>query len=106
MALEKKANKLVIFDVRGTCSYTDYIMICDGRSSRQVKTIGSHIEVQMKSEEGPKPFGVEGMDRGHWVLIDYGDIVIHIFYEPVRSFYDLDGMWSTARKIELDVERA
>ena len=91
-AMEKKAIDLVILDVHGVCSYADYFIICSGRSDRQVQTIAANIEEKMK-QKGERPLGVEGTSRGHWVLMDYNVVIVHIFYEPVRSHYDLEGIW-------------
>jgi ribosome-associated protein len=101
-ALGKKAIGLVALDVRNLTSIADAFIICSGRSNRQVIAIGEHIKQNLK-EQGIKPLSIEGMKEGRWVLLDYGHIIIHIFYEPVRSFYDLDGLWIDARKIRTDM---
>jgi len=100
-ALGKKAIGLAALDVRNLTSIADAFIICNGRSNRQVTAIGEHIKQNLK-EQGIKPLSVEGMKEGRWVLLDYGHIIIHIFYEPVRGFYDLDGLWIDARKIKTD----
>ncbi|MBW1898306.1 MAG: ribosome silencing factor [Deltaproteobacteria bacterium] len=97
--LGKKAIGLAVLDVRNLTSIADALIICSGRSNRQVTAIGEHIKQKLK-EKGIKPLSVEGMKEGRWVLLDYGHIIIHIFYEPVRSFYDLDGLWIDAKKIK------
>jgi ribosome-associated protein len=101
-ALGKKAIGLVALDVRNLTSIADAFIICSGRSSRQVIAIGEHIK-QILKEQGIKPLSIEGIKDGRWVLLDYGHIIIHIFYEPVRGFYDLDGLWIDARKIRTDM---
>jgi ribosome-associated protein len=99
-ALEKKACDLVVLDVRQHTSIADYFIICSGRSDRQVQSIAQGIE-DNAADEGMRPYAAEGMQRGHWVLMDFSDVVVHIFYEPVREFYDLDGLWGHAHKAEL-----
>lgn len=98
-ALGKKAMDLVVLDVRKLSSIADVFIICSGRSNRQVMAIAEHIQVDLK-KHGIKPLSVEGKKEGHWVLLDYGHVIIHVFYEPVRSFYDLEGLWIDAEKIE------
>ena len=94
-ALEKKAGDLVVLDVHEHTSIADYFIVCSGRSDRQVQSIAQGLEEE-SGEEGIKPFAVEGTQRGHWVLMDFSDVIVHIFYEPVRQFYDLDGLWGHA----------
>lgn len=98
VALGKKALYLVVLDVRELSSVADAFIICSGRSNRQVRAIAEHIQEKMK-DQGIKPFSVEGLEEGHWVLMDYGDVIIHIFYEPVRTLYDLEGLWADASRI-------
>ena len=98
-ALGKKAMDLVVLDVRKLSSIADVFIICSGRSNRQVMAIAEHIQVDLK-KHGIKPLSVEGKKEGHWVLLDYGHVIIHVFYEPVRSFYDLEGLWIDAERIE------
>jgi len=100
LASEKNAEQIVIIDVTGLCSFTDYIMICHGRSDRQVQSIAEHIQESMK-HLGDKAFGVEGVSQGHWALLDFGDVVVHVFFEPVRSFYDIEGLWPDAKRLDL-----
>jgi len=100
LALEKKACDLVVMDVRGLTSIADFFIICSGRSDRQVQSIAQGLE-ENSAEHGIRLFAVEGTGRGHWVLMDFSDVIVHIFYEPVRRFYDLDGLWGHAPKAEL-----
>ena len=78
----------------------DYFILCTGRSDRQVQSIAQGLQDE-GAEEGIKPFAVEGTQRGHWALMDFSDVIVHIFYEPVREFYDLDGLWGDAPKARL-----
>ncbi|MBN2514809.1 MAG: ribosome silencing factor [Deltaproteobacteria bacterium] len=92
-ALDKKAKNLIILKVKELSSFTDYFIICSGTSDRQVKGIAASIEETLK-KSGIQPLGIEGENTGNWVLMDYGDVIIHIFYEPTREFYDLERLWS------------
>ena len=95
-----KALNVVVMDVRDVASFADSFIICSGRSHRQVTAIAEHVEQNLKGQ-GIKLLGIEGLREGHWVLMDYGDVIIHIFYEPVRTFYDLESLWSDAKRIDL-----
>ena len=99
-ALEKKARDLVVLEVRELTSIADYFIICSGSSDRQVQSIAQGIEENL-SEAGHSLLSLEGTNRGHWVLMDFSDVIVHIFYEPVREFYDLDGLWGHAPRVEL-----
>ncbi len=100
IAFDKKAEGLAVLDVRNLVSYTDYFLICHGRSDRQVQAITEAIESTLKAE-GIRPLAVEGTATGQWVLMDYDDLVVHVFYEPVRAYYDLDGLWMDAPRVRL-----
>jgi ribosome-associated protein len=100
LALERKAYDLVVLEVREFTSIADYFILCSGRSDRQVQSIAQGLE-QNAGEEGIKPYAVEGVQRGHWVLMDFSDVIVHVFYEPVREFYDLDGLWGHAPRAQL-----
>ena len=98
-ALGKKAMNLVALDVHELTSFADIFIICSGRSNRQVNAIAEHIQIDLKKHK-IKPLSVEGVGDGHWVLLDYGHVIIHVFYEPVREFYDLEGLWLDAKRIQ------
>ena len=98
-ALGKKAINLVALDVHNLTSFADIFIICSGRSNRQVNAIAEHIQLNLKKYK-KKPLSVEGVGDGQWVLLDYGHVIIHVFYDPVREFYDLEGLWLDARRIE------
>ena len=98
---ERKALQPVLFDLGGLTAITDYFLVTSGNSSRQVQAISRHLARRMR-EEGFRAQGIEGEQEGHWVLMDYGDVVIHIFYEPVREFYDLEGLWVEAPRIDIN----
>jgi ribosome-associated protein len=98
--LDKKASQLVVLEVRDFTSIADYFIICSGRSDRQVQSIAQGIQ-ETARETGIAVISVEGLTRGHWVLMDYADVIVHVFYQPVREFYDLDGLWADAPKVQL-----
>ncbi len=99
LAAGKKASDLVIMDVSALTTIADYFVLCNGRSDRQVQSIAQTIEEGM-AKIGVRPLSLEGYQRGQWVLIDLNDVVVHVFYEPVREFYDLDRLWADAPKVE------
>jgi len=98
-ALDHKAIDLAILEVKKLSSFADYFVISSGSSDRQVQAIASHIEEKL-GKQGLHPLGIEGKREGRWVLLDYGDVIIHIFYQPIREFYDLERLWSDAPKVE------
>jgi ribosome-associated protein len=98
--MERKAINPVLFEVGKLLSITDYFLIASGNSSRQVQAIARHLQRRMR-EQGFRPDGIEGEQEGHWVLMDYGDLVIHLFYKPIREFYDLEGLWIEAPRLDV-----
>jgi len=100
-AIEKKAFDLVLLEMKKITSFTDYFLLCSGKSDRQVQAIAQAIEEALE-KEGIRPLGQEGKNEGRWILMDYADVVVHIFLEPVRAFYDLEGLWIDAPRIELE----
>ena len=96
--LGKKALDVVMLDVDGLTSLADTFIICSGRSNRQVTAIAEFIRTDLK-KKGIKPLSIEGLKEGHWVLMDYGNVVINLFYDPVRRFYDLEGLWADAPRV-------
>jgi ribosome-associated protein len=100
-ALGKKAHNPVLLDVHHLTSLADAFLICHGTSNRQVSAIAEHIQRDLK-KEGIKALSVDGLKEGHWVLMDYGHVVIHIFFETTREFYDLEGLWADARRIHTE----
>ena len=97
----KKALDIVVMDLRGMTAITDYFIICSGRSSRQVMAIADHIQKEMRDNR-IRPLGVEGVGSGHWILLDYDHVVVHIFYDPIRRFYNLEGLWVDVPRIQVD----
>ena len=99
-ALDHKAYDLVVLEMGGISSIADYFVICSGRSDTQVQAIAEAIDENLR-RRGERPLAVEGLPHGQWVLMDYGDVVVHIFYVPVREFYDLERLWVRAPHVEL-----
>jgi ribosome-associated protein len=99
-ALDKKAYDLVVLEAEHLKPVADYFVIATGRSDVQVQAIARGVEKRM-AEEGCRPLCVEGMSLGHWVVLDYDDVVVHVFYEPTREFYRLETNWLDAREVRL-----
>lgn len=99
-ALDKKAYDLLLLDVGGLTSLADFFLICTGRSDTQVQAIAASIEEGL-AKLGRRPRMIEGLSSGQWVLMDYGDVVVHIFLESVREFYDLERLWARAPVVQL-----
>jgi len=99
-ALDKQALTIEIIDVGTKVDYASYIVICSGRSERQVDAIATAVETGLKQQK-IYPLGVEGREANQWVLMDYGDVVFHIFEDHTRGFYDLDGLWIDAARVPL-----
>jgi len=101
VAQEKKAFDVVIVDLRPFSYVTDYFLICSGHSTTQVQAIADAIDERLR-QEGIYPLGREGYGEAKWVLLDYNDLVIHIFCEETRRFYDLERLWGEAHLIRLE----
>lgn len=101
-ALDKKALEPVVLDVRALCSYTEYILMVSGRSDRQVDAIADSVTQALRAL-GRRPLGVEGVTSGQWALLDFGDLVVHVFLHPVRLHYDLESLWHEAPRVPIDV---
>ncbi len=93
-----KGEDPLILDVRGLSSLWDYCIICSGGSKRHVQALAEHLQKAL-GLAGVKPLGVEGLEDGQWVLLDYVDVVIHLFIKPLREFYDLEGLWVEATRL-------
>jgi len=90
---EMKGNEIVVLDVQGNTSVTDFMIIASGTSTRHVASLANNVVVNVK-EQGVRPLGVEGQSGSEWVLVDLGDIVVHIMQPATRQFYDLERLWS------------
>lgn len=102
-ASDKKALDLVVLDLRAVASFTDYFLITSGTNVRQVQAIADEI-VERSKKEGTKAARVEGYNAAEWVLIDYGDFIVHIFEDKSRRFYDLERLWRNAGRVPLPPE--
>jgi len=101
LCLEKKATDPAILHVEKLTSYTDFFVVCSAPSERQVAAVASHVEEGLK-KAGFRTMGVEGKTGGNWVLLDYGDFVIHVFLDDARAYYDIEGFWSDAPRVAVD----
>lgn len=104
--LDKKALDLKILNIAELSSLTDYLVLASGTSDRQVQAIAESVRLGFKEEHDLIPLAVEGMNEGRWVLLDYGDVMVHVFQQEVRTFYDLDGLWSEASELAIPEENA
>ena len=98
-AFDKKARDLIVLDVSEISSFADYFVIMSGRSTRHVQGLAEAIDSKIRSKR-TKDTNSEGLREGLWVLLDYNDVVVHIFYNEVRKFYDLEGLWHDAPRVE------
>jgi ribosome-associated protein len=101
-SLDKKALEPVLLDMRGLCSYTNYILIVSGRSDRQVDAISDGVRMALKRTDH-ELLGNEGLGSGQWALLDFGDVIVHVFHHPVRGHYDLESLWSDAPRVPIEV---
>jgi ribosome-associated protein len=97
-ALDKKASNVEIIDVTGKVDYADYLVLVSGHSDRQVAAVADAVDAAL-AKMGTHAISVEGLPRAHWVLLDFVDVVVHVFLEDARVLYDLDGLWMDARRI-------
>jgi ribosome-associated protein len=99
--LDKKAERVEIIDITEKVDYADYLVLMSGRSDRQAQAIAGGIEEVLK-QQGHRPSSVEGASPGHWVIVDYGDVIVHVFQEEARRYYDLDSLWLDARRVPFE----
>lgn len=101
-AAEKKAENLVLLDLRGVSGFTDFFLICSGTSEPQLKAISSSIRESLREKFGRRPLAEDGYPASQWVVLDYGDVICHLFHGEKREFYDLENLWSDAKRIALE----
>jgi len=101
-ALTKSAMEPVLLNVSELASYTDYLLLLSGRNIRQVEAIAEAVQQGMKAS-GYDALSREGNRGGQWTLVDFGDVVVHVFYHPIREYYDIEGLWVEAERVPLDV---
>src|SRR5687768_17780356 len=97
---EKKATNTVVLEVGPILAITDAFVITSAGNTRLVRTIAEEVERQVKAGDGPAPIRIEGLDDARWVLLDYGDFVVHVFLDEVRDYYDLERLWSDAERVD------
>ncbi len=100
VAFDKKAKDILILDLKGLTIFADYFVICSGESTTHVRAIAEGVEERL-NRAGIMPRGIEGLNYSHWVLMDYGDVILHIFEEATRGFYELEKLWLDAKIIPL-----
>jgi len=101
LALEKKASDVLVLDLRGISSATDYFVLATGASDTQIKAVADHVVDELK-KEGVRPSHIEGMGGGQWALLDYIDFVVHVFHPTSRGYYQLELLWGDAPRIEFE----
>ena len=101
LALDKKASDPVLLDLRELEAVSDYFVIVSAASEVQVKAIADYVEDSLRESKGLKPWHVEGREGRHWMLLDYIDVVVHVFHEKTREYYLLERLWGDAKKIEI-----
>lgn len=101
----RKARELVALDLRELSGVCDYFLICSGSSEVQVKAIAEHVEEALR-EAGARPWHIEGFEGRRWILLDYVEVVVHVFHERTREYYMLDRLWGDARSVELGLDDA
>ncbi|SMB80285.1 ribosome-associated protein [Desulfonispora thiosulfatigenes DSM 11270] len=99
---DKKAQDIVALDVQGISTFADYFVICTGSSNTQVKAIADNIEKELKEKSNLYAMRKEGYQQGHWVLLDYNNIIVHVFLPDDREFYDLERLWGDAKRLEIE----
>lgn len=100
-AADKKAEDIVILDMQGVSNFTDYFLICSASSEPQLKAIASAIREQIRTDLDRRPNSEDGFPTSQWVVLDYGDVIIHLFHTDKRELYGLENLWSDARRLEL-----
>ena len=96
----RKAEDITAIDIRGVSILADYFLLCTGNSTTQVRTLAEELEYRL-SEQGVEPRRIEGAQTASWVILDYGDVVIHVFHRETRSFYNLERLWADGRPVDL-----
>ena len=99
--LEKKGLDLLVIDLKGLASFTDYFLICSANSTKHSQTISDYIVTELKKHD-LLPLSIEGEDKGDWILIDYGEFIVHIFTPQTRRYYSLESLWADAESYYID----
>lgn len=101
---DKKAENIVLLDLRPDTIIADFFIICNGNSDRQLRALVDHVRTGVKERGGKLPFSVEGTPESGWMLMDYGDIIVHLFLERQRQYYDLEGLWRKEANVLLSIQ--
>ena len=102
-ASDKKATDLVVLDLRTAASFTEYFLICTGSSTRQVQAVSNAVEESLL-KSGKRPLHIEGYSSAEWILLDYGDFIVHVFSQASRRFYDLERLWRDAPRVDVRID--
>jgi len=100
-AANKKAENIVAIDLRGISSFTDFFVVCSGTSEPHLKAIAGEIQERLREDHDIRPTGVDGYPTSQWIIVDYGDVLVHIFHQEKRGFYALEDLWSDAPRLQL-----
>ena len=103
-AADKKALDIRVLDLRQIASFTEYFVVASGANQRQVQAIADEITEQLKKQLTSRPSRIEGYNSGEWVLLDFGDFIVHVFDKDAREFYDLERLWRDAQKVDLPAD--
>jgi ribosome-associated protein len=103
-AADKKGTDIVVLDVGDILSITEVFVLVSASNTRQVRTIVDEIELTLKITDDESPRAVEGLQDASWVLMDYGDVIVHVFLDETRAYYDLDRLWADAARVDLDLD--
>lgn len=101
-ASDRKAQDIVVLDLSGVSTFTDFFVICSADSDPQIKAVASSIRESLREKFSRKPLSEDGFPASQWVVLDYGEVIIHVFHSEKREHYDLEKLWSDARRVELD----
>jgi ribosome-associated protein len=103
-ASERKALDMVAIDIRKIASFAEYFLVCSGTSTRQVQAIADEVMEKLREARDARPLHTEGYETATWILLDYGDLIVHVFTEDSRQFYQLERLWRDAERVELPEE--
>ncbi|MBA3651320.1 MAG: ribosome silencing factor [Chthoniobacterales bacterium] len=101
LALDKKAEGIVVLDLREISTFTDFFVICSGTSEPHLKAIAGAIESGLREEHGVRPAAVDGFPASQWIVLDYMQVIVHVFHQERRDFYSLEDLWSDAPRLEI-----
>jgi ribosome-associated protein len=106
IAADKKATRIVVLDLQGTSDICEHMVVCSGSNDRQTRAIAQAVEDTLKVRAGMSPLAVEGKQNGHWILLDYGGILVHVFFDYLRDYYAIESLWPKAKFVQLQAAPA